>query len=75
MLLTLVIMVIVEHPGFTFPSSTQKPHIIDSSHPFLGQEMFSFLWQYRGMDLIIQSVFLFTAIISCIALLRAEKGE
>jgi len=68
-------MFVVEHPYFAFFQSVQKPTIVDSSSPFLGQEMFSFLWQYRGMDLIIQSFFLFTAIIACTALLRAEREE
>jgi len=74
-LVTLSIMFIVENPLFTYSFSTQKPHIIDPSSPLMGQEMFSFLWQYRGMDIIIQSFFLFTAIISCIVLLRVEREE
>ena len=74
-LLTLLIMVIVESHPITVFSSPQKPHIVDVESPFMGQEMFIFLWQYRGMDFIIQSLFLFTAIISCITLLRTERGK
>lgn len=72
-LMVLAIMLIVEHPYATVSFSRQESHIVDASSPFLGQLMFGFLWQYRGMDVIIQAFFLFTAIISCVTLLRADK--
>jgi len=39
----------------------------------LGGEMSNFLWNFRGLDLMIQSIILFATAISCLALLREEK--
>ena len=39
----------------------------------LGSSMSGFLWNYRGLDLIMQTLVLFATAISCIALLREEK--
>ncbi len=39
----------------------------------LGGEMSNFLWNFRGLDLIMQTLILFATAISCLALLREEK--
>jgi multisubunit Na+/H+ antiporter MnhB subunit len=39
----------------------------------LGSEMSSFLWDFRGLDLLMQTLILFATAISCLALLREEK--
>ncbi len=39
----------------------------------LGGEMSNFLWDFRGLDLMMQSIMLFATAISCLALLREEK--
>ena len=39
----------------------------------LGRAMGAFLWDYRGLDLIMQTLILLSTAISCIALLREEK--
>ncbi len=39
----------------------------------LGISMSEFLWDYRGFDLIMQTLILLSTAISCIALLREEK--
>jgi multisubunit Na+/H+ antiporter MnhB subunit len=39
----------------------------------LGGEMSNFLWNFRGFDLIMQTLILFATAISCLALLREEK--
>ena len=39
----------------------------------LGGEMSNFLWNFRGLDLMMQTLILFATAISCLALLREEK--
>jgi multisubunit Na+/H+ antiporter MnhB subunit len=39
----------------------------------LGGAMGNFLWDFRGLDLMMQSLILFATAISCLALLREEK--
>ena len=39
----------------------------------LGGEMSNFLWNFRGLDLMLQTLILFATAISCLALLREEK--
>jgi multisubunit Na+/H+ antiporter MnhB subunit len=39
----------------------------------LGGEMSNFLWNFRGFDLMMQTLILFATAISCLALLREEK--
>jgi len=40
----------------------------------LGWRMSSFLWDYRGLDLFMQTLVLFATAISCLALLREERN-
>ena len=39
----------------------------------LGTGMSLFLWNFRGLDMLIASIFLITTALSCLALLREEK--
>jgi hypothetical protein len=39
----------------------------------LGAGMSLFLWNFRGLDMLVASVFLVTTSLSCLALLREEK--
>jgi hypothetical protein len=36
--------------------------------------MSGFLWNFRGLDLLMQTLILFATAISCLALLREEKN-
>ena len=62
-------------------SSTPFPHASYRSRELLpiepanalGSEMSTFLWDFRGLDLLIQTLILFATAISCLALLREEK--
>ena len=51
--------------------STRPLHIEPTDA--LGREMSGFLWDFRGLDLIMQTLVLFATAISCLALLREEK--
>ena len=62
-------------------SSTPFPHAKYRSRELLpiepadalGSEMSNFLWNFRGFDLMMQTLILFATAISCLALLREEK--
>jgi multisubunit Na+/H+ antiporter MnhB subunit len=62
-------------------SSTPFPHAVYRSRELLptqpsdalGGEMSNFLWNFRGLDLLMQTLVLFATAISCLALLREEK--
>ena len=62
-------------------SSTPFPHAKYRSRELLpieptdalGGEMSNFLWNFRGLDLMMQTLILFATAISCLALLREEK--
>ena len=62
-------------------SSTPFPHAKYRSRELLpieptdalGGEMSNFLWNFRGFDLMMQTLILFATAISCLALLREEK--
>ncbi|MDP2900365.1 MAG: hypothetical protein Q8O47_05300 [Candidatus Bathyarchaeota archaeon] len=62
-------------------STTPFPHAFYRSRELLpiepadtlGGEMSNFLWNFRGLDLIMQTLILFATAISCLALLREEK--
>jgi hypothetical protein len=42
------------------------------SEPNVGGAMSEFLWNFRGIDLLFQTIVLFTTAICCLALLREE---
>jgi multisubunit Na+/H+ antiporter MnhB subunit len=56
-----------------FPASefTHK-ELIPRGEKNLGGAMSDFLWDFRGFDLIFQSLVLFTTAIACLAMLREE---
>jgi len=39
----------------------------------IGGAMSTFLWNYRGLDLLMQAVVLFATAVCCLAMLREEK--
>jgi multisubunit Na+/H+ antiporter MnhB subunit len=43
------------------------------SEPNIGGAMSEFLWNFRGIDLLFQTIVLFTTAICCLALLREEE--
>ena len=58
-----------------FPHAKYRSRELLSTEPTdaLGGEMSNFLWNFRGLDLMIQTLILFATAISCLALLREEK--
>ena len=46
---------------------------VKASAGTVGSEVTQFLWTRRTIDLILQAVLLFTTIVCCIAMLRAEE--
>lgn len=62
-------------PAFDFSISDQDLIEIDE---FTGDEASAFMWDYRGIELIAQSLILFLTAVGSLALLRdiaAERGE
>jgi multisubunit Na+/H+ antiporter MnhB subunit len=60
-------------PHSTFLSNDPRGNI-NLSYEDAGSEMAGFLWDYRGLDLLFQTIFLFATAISCLALLREAKN-
>jgi multisubunit Na+/H+ antiporter MnhB subunit len=48
---------------------------LDGSSPAIGQEMSSFLWNYRALDLVAQAFVLFAAATCCISMLRGDEEK
>jgi len=48
---------------------------LEGSSPAIGQEMSSFLWHYRALDLVAQAFVLFAAATCCISMLRGDEEE
>ncbi len=59
-------------PGSSLVHSKMIPLKPGSS---IGGEMSGFLWDFRGMDLVFQTLVLFTTAICCLALLRKEMKK
>ena len=57
-----------------FPTSTAAHSELIRVDPGteIGSTMSKFLWDYRGFDLVFQTLILFTTAICCLALLREE---
>jgi multisubunit Na+/H+ antiporter MnhB subunit len=57
-----------------FPSSTVVHSEFIPTQPGteMGSTMSKFLWDFRGFDLVFQTLILFTTAICCLALLREE---
>jgi len=64
-------LVLVSAP---FPSSRLVHSELISTQPGsqIGGAMSGFLWDFRGLDLVFQTLILFTTAICCLALLREE---
>ncbi|MGD0803139.1 MAG: hypothetical protein ABSA11_03600 [Candidatus Bathyarchaeia archaeon] len=58
-----------------FPHASYRSDELKPTEPSdaLGSEMSGFLWNFRGLDLLMQTLILFATAISCLALLREEK--
>jgi hypothetical protein len=62
-------------------TNTPFPHAVYRSRELLptqtpdalGGEMSNYLWNFRGLDLLMQTLVLFATAISCLALLKEEK--
>ena len=67
-------LVLVNEP---FPSSTLVHSELIPTKPGsqIGGAMSGFLWDYRGMDLVFQTLILFTTAICCLAMLREEMRK
>jgi multisubunit Na+/H+ antiporter MnhB subunit len=60
----------VPFPGGSYVHS----ELIPTNPPSrIGGAMSTFLWNFRGLDLLIQTIVLFTTAVCCLALLREEK--
>jgi multisubunit Na+/H+ antiporter MnhB subunit len=67
-------LVLVNDP---FPSSKLVHSELIPTQPgsHIGGAMSGFLWDFRGLDLVFQTLILFTTAICCIALLREETRK
>jgi multisubunit Na+/H+ antiporter MnhB subunit len=74
LILGALVLVLVNEP---FPSSRLVHSELIPTQPGsqLGGAMSSFLWDYRGMDLLFQTLILFTTAICCLAMLREEMRK
>ncbi|MBN1682755.1 hypothetical protein JW865_04305 [Candidatus Bathyarchaeota archaeon] len=59
-------------PHSTYYNNDPRGNII-LAYEDPGTEMAGFLWDYRSLDLIFQTIVLFATAISCLALLREVK--
>lgn len=53
----------------------ERPSIPDSSYDEITKGVSQFLWNYRGLDLVSQSFVVLVAVISCLAMLKYERGN
>jgi multisubunit Na+/H+ antiporter MnhB subunit len=69
-----LILVLVNEP---FPSSKMMHSELIPTQPGskIGGAMSGFLWDFRGMDLLFQTLILFTTAICCLAMLREETRK
>jgi len=69
-----LMLVLVNQP---FPSSKLVHSEMIPTQPGsqIGGAMSGFLWDFRGMDLVFQTLILFTTAICCLALLREEMRK
>ncbi|HUV33881.1 MAG: hypothetical protein ABIJ47_11280 [Candidatus Bathyarchaeota archaeon] len=66
-----LVLILVNEP---FPSSKLVHSEMIPTQPGsqIGGAMSGFLWDFRGMDLVFQTLILFTTAICCLAMLREE---
>jgi hypothetical protein len=74
-ILTILLILAVQRLNIMTAYPTSALAFVDTSLSNSGQELFNFLWQYRGADFEIQAFLLFTAAVGCIALLRKESEK
>ena len=72
-LLFLSLLYVVSTTPFPHASYLSRELLSTRQGDELGGEMSNFLWNFRGLDLIMQTLILFATAISCLALLREEK--
>ena len=72
-LLFLSLLYVVSTTPFPHASYLSRELLSTQQAEGLGGEMSNFLWNFRGFDLIMQTLILFATAISCLALLREEK--
>ncbi|MCX6648447.1 MAG: hypothetical protein NTV61_03560 [Candidatus Bathyarchaeota archaeon] len=72
-LLFLSLLYVVSTTPFPHASFLSRELLSTQQADQLGGEMSNFLWNFRGLDLMMQTLILFATAISCLALLREEK--
>ena len=72
-LLFLCLIYVVSSTSFPHASYRSRELLPTEPSDALGSEMSGFLWNFRGLDLVMQTLILFATAISCLALLREEK--
>lgn len=66
-------MYIVSTASFPAGSYAHSELIPTNPSSGIGGAMSNFLWNFRGLDLLIQTIILFTTAVCCLAMLREEK--
>lgn len=73
-LVALLLLFIVQTAPFPLMRGVSPPAAGDAGvSSTIGQQMSSFLWRYRDLDLVAQAVLLFASAIGCVAMLRRSQ--
>ena len=72
-LIFLAFIYILSSEPFPFNNVTHIAMIPTSQPDNLGKYMSQFMWNFRGLDLLMQSILLFSTAICCLALFRREE--
>ncbi|MCD6359870.1 MAG: hypothetical protein J7M38_03330 [Armatimonadetes bacterium] len=74
LILVALLVVLAAEP---FPGSTMDHSEMIPTQPSgeIGGAMSEFLWDFRGMDLVFQTLVLFTTAVCCLALLKEEMSQ
>ncbi|MBM3291271.1 hypothetical protein FJY84_01175 [Candidatus Bathyarchaeota archaeon] len=72
-LLLVIILYVFSSAGFPYSGLMHSELIKIDQTQNIGQQMSRFLWDFRGQDLLIQSLLLFATAICCISLLKEER--
>ena len=71
--LVAVFGIVITRNGFpAFEQVTLNQRLIATTQP-IGQQVGSFMWEYRSTDIITQAFVLFVAAAGCLAILRVEE--
>jgi len=73
-LIFLVFIYIMSAEPFPYNYIAHIAMIPTSQPDNLGKYMSQFLWNYRGLDLLMQSILLFSTAICCLALFQREEN-